>query len=89
MNSELSPRTTTQFLTTPDVCRMFDICRTTLYNWRKAGLLPSHKIKRNVYFLEHEITEAVQKIDFSDLSTFPYRNANTNIKSNQSDGGQS
>jgi excisionase family DNA binding protein len=67
-------KTTTQFLTTEDVCQMFDVCRTTLYNWRKGGLLPFHRMGRKVYFLEHEITEAVKKIDFSDLSSFPYRN---------------
>jgi hypothetical protein len=30
--SNVATKTTTQFLTTEDVCRMFDVCRTTLYN---------------------------------------------------------
>jgi excisionase family DNA binding protein len=75
MNRELRSKANTQFLTTEDVCQMFDVCRTTLYNWRKGGFLPFHRMGRKVYFLEHEITKAVKKIDFSELSSFPYKDS--------------
>lgn len=61
------------FLTTSDLLKQFNICRTTLYLWRKKGLIPYHRIGRRIYFLEHEVVEAVKKIDFNDLSSFPYR----------------
>jgi hypothetical protein len=74
MNSELSSKTTTQFLTTPDVCAcsMFAELRSITGVKR---LIAISQDGRNVYFLEHEITEAVKKIDFGELSSFPYKDS--------------
>jgi excisionase family DNA binding protein len=50
------------------VCRMFGVSRTTVYEWRRSGKVPSYHRGRRVYFKKSELlrfrkdeTEAQEK----------------------------
>jgi predicted DNA-binding transcriptional regulator AlpA len=37
-----------------------EVSRQTVYNWRKAGLIPEHKIGSKLYFFEDEIANRIR-----------------------------
>lgn len=50
--SETKPR----FLTTKEVCEIFDISKTTEIDWRKQGILPEPvRLGKRVYYRESAI----------------------------------
>lgn len=62
-------------ITTSEIMKRFGVSRTTVYLWRKKGLLPYRRLGKRIYFLENEVIKAVKKIDFSELSSFPYKDS--------------
>ena len=55
-------------LTVDDALKLLKVSRQTLYNWRKAKLIPSHRINSRLYFFEHELLEAVSNLSKKNLS---------------------
>ena len=52
-----------QLLTRQEVAKKFDISLASLHNWVRDGLIPKPiHIARRVYFEQHVITEAIQKL---------------------------
>jgi transposase-like protein len=58
--------------TAADACREFDICRTTLHNWRKRGIIAGRKAGARVYFAAAELQAAAAK-EKGQLETAPER----------------
>lgn len=48
-------------LTIPQICRLFDISRTTVHHWKKAGMLPFYRLGARVYFKREEVLGAMEK----------------------------
>lgn len=40
--------------------RFLKVSKVTLFNWRKAGILPYHRIASRIYFKKHELIEAMK-----------------------------
>ena len=38
-----------------EVCKLLGVSRTTVYEWRRSGKVPSHRIGRRVFFKESEL----------------------------------
>lgn len=49
------------FIDIETVCQSFKISKKTLRRYREQRLIPYHKIKGKVYFLESEVREALKK----------------------------
>lgn len=45
--------------------------KTTLWQWRKEGLLPFRRIKRKIYFVWSEVVQALQKVDIKNVEIYP------------------
>lgn len=43
-----------------EVCKMFGVCRQTIYDWIKEGRLKPYKIKSRVYFLWNDIQQLLR-----------------------------
>lgn len=43
------------------VCRKFDVSRTTVYEWRRSGKVPSYRRGRRVYFKMSELLRFTQQ----------------------------
>lgn len=48
-------------LTQKEVMDLLKITRQTLYNWRKSGIIPEHRINRKLYFFEDEVINAIKQ----------------------------
>lgn len=48
-----------KLLTVKEALELLQVSRQTLYNWRKADLIPSHRINNRLYFFEDELLNAV------------------------------
>lgn len=46
-----------------DVAKMFRVSTVTIFDWKKKGKLPFHRIARKVYFKRSEVLKALSKID--------------------------
>lgn len=44
-----------EILEVDDVCRMFGVSRTSVYQWRRSGKVPSYHRGRRVYFKKSEL----------------------------------
>lgn len=42
-------------LTTVDIITLFQVCRTTIYNWEKQGKLKPYKVGRKKFYSREEI----------------------------------
>jgi len=51
------------FLTAQEVCDVLHICRTTLYNYSKDGLIPAYKIKRLALYRLSDVLAALSKVE--------------------------
>ena len=51
----LKSREKEELLEVDDVCRMFGVSRTTVYEWRRSGRVKSHQRGRRVYFKKTEL----------------------------------
>ena len=47
--------TTDKILAVDAVCKKFGVSRTTVYEWRRSGKVPSHQRGRRVFFKESEL----------------------------------
>lgn len=55
LSSELKSREKEEILEVDDVCRMFGVSRTTVYEWRRSGKVNSYQRGRRVYFKKSEL----------------------------------
>lgn len=51
----VSANSTDKILGVDEVCEKFGVSRTTIYEWRRTGKVPSHQRGRRVYFKESEL----------------------------------
>jgi hypothetical protein len=54
-DSQKTPKETKEFLTTKEVCDMFNTSRQNLYNKQKEGVLNQYKFGNKKYYKYHEI----------------------------------
>lgn len=52
-----------RLLTQKNIEGLLQVSRQTVYNWRKAGLIPEHRINGRLYFFEDEVLNAVRQSD--------------------------
>lgn len=50
-----------RLLTQKNVEDLLQVSRQTIYNWRKAGLIPEHRINGRLYFFEDEVLNAIRQ----------------------------
>jgi len=50
-----------EFLSIEQVCKMFNVTRTTILDWRKRGLLKSISINRRVFFMRSDLLDQMKK----------------------------
>ncbi|WP_224999422.1 helix-turn-helix domain-containing protein [Cesiribacter sp. SM1] len=55
LGQELQSQQKEEVLEVEDVCRMFGVSRTTVYEWRRSGKVPSYHRGRRVYFKKSEL----------------------------------
>lgn len=55
LSEELKDRKKDEILEVDDVCRMFGVTRTTVYEWRRSGKVNSYQRGRRVYFKKAEL----------------------------------
>lgn len=44
-----------EVLSVDEVCKRLNVSRTTVYEWRRSGKVPSHQIGRRVFFKKSEL----------------------------------
>lgn len=42
-------------LTTADIITLFQVCRTTIYNWENQGKLKAYKVGRKKFYLRQDV----------------------------------
>lgn len=47
---------------TEEAMKLLGVSRVTLLNWRKRGLIPSHKLNSRVYYKKSELLAAVSNL---------------------------
>jgi len=64
LNSSTSlPKTTNyQLMTENEVSTYLHVCRRSLFNWRKAGLIPYIKLGKSVRFRVNEVEAALNRM---------------------------
>jgi excisionase family DNA binding protein len=64
INSSTSlPKTTNyQLMTEQEASTYLRVCRRSLYNWRKAGLIPYIKLGKSVRFRVNEVEAALNRM---------------------------
>jgi excisionase family DNA binding protein len=48
-----------------EVCALLKVSRVTIHKWKKAGVIPFHRISNRIFFKGAEVMEALRKIDTS------------------------
>lgn len=48
-------------MTIGDIALKFKVSKATIHNWRKEGLITGHKVGKNRYFTEAEVSAALAK----------------------------
>lgn len=48
-------------LTMPEVVKLLKVSKVTIHNWKKKGIIKSHKIGRKLFFKKEEILEDIKK----------------------------
>lgn len=56
---------TTDYLSSDNVIELLKISKVTLHNWKKKGLIKSHRIGRRVYFKKQDLEQAIKQQKFS------------------------
>ena len=57
------PKTTNyQLMTDKEVSTYLNVCRRSLFNWRKAGLIPYIKLGKSVRFRVNEVEAALNRM---------------------------
>jgi hypothetical protein len=52
-----------KLLSIEEVITIFGVSKVTIHKWKKAGLLPYHKLKRKLYFKKNEILNALKSVN--------------------------
>lgn len=52
-------------LTIDDIAKRFKVCKATIHNWIKRGIITGVKVGKNRYFTEEEVTDALIKYGFN------------------------
>ena len=52
---QLNAPNTEEILGVDEVCNKLGVSRTTVYEWRRSGKVPSHQIGRRVFFKKSEL----------------------------------
>ena len=52
---QLNAPNTEEILGVDEVCSKLGVSRTTVYQWRRSGKVPSHQIGRRVFFKKSEL----------------------------------
>jgi excisionase family DNA binding protein len=50
-----------ELLKADEAATLLQVSKMTLYKWRKAGILPFHRISSRIYFKKSELLEAMTK----------------------------
>ena len=58
-----APSQDDELLTTKEVATLLKKSKTTIYAWKKAGILPFLKISNKVLYKKHEVLAAPEKIE--------------------------
>lgn len=61
-STSLSKPTNYQLMTDKEVSTYLNVCRRSLYNWRKAGLIPYIKLGKSVRFRVNEVEAALKRM---------------------------
>ena len=62
-SSTFDPKTTNyQLMTDKEVSAYLHVCRRSLFNWRKAGLIPYIKLGKSVRFRINEVEVALNRM---------------------------
>lgn len=56
-------------LTIDELANRLNRSKTTLWQWRKEGLIPFRRIKRKIYFVWNEVLDALQKVDIKKMNS--------------------
>ena len=51
-------------MTVEETCKFLGCSKVTLHKYKKTGLIKARRIGRRIYFLKHEILEAMKKDNF-------------------------
>jgi len=57
-----SPRNELDLMTEHDLAAHLKVCRSQLYNWRMAGLIPYFKMGKAVRFRVADVAEALERM---------------------------
>ncbi len=52
-------------LTMTEVLELLKVSKVTIHNWKKKGIIRSHKIGRKLFFKKDEILEAIKRQNYS------------------------
>lgn len=70
MSASLPTNREDELIKATDAAKILGVSKLTLFKWRKAGIIPYHRIASRIYFKKRELIEA--------LNTAPkYRRRNT------------
>jgi excisionase family DNA binding protein len=61
-STSLSKPTNYQLMTDKEVSTYLNVCRRSLFNWRKAGLIPYIKLGKSVRFRVNEVEAALNRM---------------------------
>ena len=61
-STSLSKTTNYQLMTDKEVSTYLNVCRRSLYNWRKAGLIPYIRLGKAVRFRVSEVEAAINRM---------------------------
>ena len=57
-----------KFYKVNDICDIFGVSRTTVYQWMKTGKISYKTLGNKKFFTKEDIDNALQRIDFSNFS---------------------
>lgn len=46
-----------------EVCAMLKVSKVTIWDWKRKGIIPFHRLANKVFFKRNEIIEALNKIE--------------------------
>ena len=67
-NSKQTTSPNSDLLTMPEVIELLKVSKVTIHNWKKKGIIKSHKIGRKLFFKKTEILEAVKRQNYTNFA---------------------
>jgi excisionase family DNA binding protein len=58
-------RRDSDLLNMAETIELLKVSKVTIHNWKKAGIIKSHKMGRKLYFKESELLEAIKRQKYS------------------------